>query len=139
MTAEEKNTDERREGQTETQRSRVKGGELDRVKVKLWEGLSWIGRGCGGLPTVDRGFAGEEHGRRRRSEARGAMRMQERAKWREGELLKVVDQKRRVGEACAGASHGGGEVAVGRCSGRGGAAWRARKKARGEGLGRRPA
>jgi hypothetical protein len=27
----------------------------------------------------------------------------------------------------------------GQCSGRGGAAWRARKKARGEGLGRRPA
>jgi hypothetical protein len=41
--------------------------------------------------------------------------------------------------ACTGASHDGGEVAVGRCSGRGGAAWRARKKARGEGLGLRPA
>jgi hypothetical protein len=47
---------------------------------------------------VDRGFAGEEHGRRWRSAARGEMRMQERAKWREGELLKVLDQKRRVRE-----------------------------------------
>jgi hypothetical protein len=45
---------------------------------------------------VDRGFGREEHGRRRRSEARGGMRIQERAKWREGELLKVLDQKRRV-------------------------------------------
>jgi hypothetical protein len=41
--------------------------------------------------------------------------------------------------ACMGASHDGGEVAAGRCSGRGGAAWRARKKARGEWLGQRPA
>jgi hypothetical protein len=86
---------------------------------------------------VDRGFAGEEHGRRRRSEAQGEMRMQERVKWMEGELLKVLDQKRRG--ACTGASHDGGEVAAGQCSGRGGAAWRARDKARGEGLGRRPA
>jgi hypothetical protein len=38
-------------------------------------GLSWIGRGWGGLPTVDRGFAGEEHRRRRCSVARGEMRM----------------------------------------------------------------
>jgi hypothetical protein len=65
--------------------------------------------------------------------------MQERAKWREGELLKVLDQKRRVGEARTGASHNGGEVAAGQSSGRGGAAWCAREKARGEELGRRPA
>jgi hypothetical protein len=45
--------------------SRVKDGELRRVEVKLWEGLSWIGRGCGGLPTVDRELAGEELERRR--------------------------------------------------------------------------
>jgi hypothetical protein len=25
-----------------------------RVKAKLWEGLSWIGKGWGGLPTVSR-------------------------------------------------------------------------------------
>jgi hypothetical protein len=68
--------------------------------VKLREGLSWIGRGWGGMPTVDRGFAGEEHGRQRRSEARGEMRMQETTKWREGALLKVLDQKRRVRGAC---------------------------------------
>jgi hypothetical protein len=41
--------------------------------------------------------------------------------------------------ACTGASHDGGEVAAGQCSGRGEAAWRAREKARGEELGRRPA
>jgi hypothetical protein len=38
-----------------------------------------------------------------------------------GELLKVLDQQRRVGEARTGASHDGGEVAAGRCSSRGGA------------------
>jgi hypothetical protein len=52
--AEEKNTGERRESQTEAQRSRAKGGELHRVKAKLWEGLWWIGKGYGGLPTVSR-------------------------------------------------------------------------------------
>jgi hypothetical protein len=31
-------------------------GELHGITAKLWEGLSWIGRGWGGLPTVDRGF-----------------------------------------------------------------------------------
>jgi hypothetical protein len=116
----------------------VKGGKLHKVEVKLWEGLLWIGRGWSGLPTVDREFAREEHGRRRRSAARGEMRMQERAKWREGKLVKVLDQKRREG-VCTGASHDGGKVAAGQCSGRGGAAWRAREKAREEELGRRAA
>jgi hypothetical protein len=41
--------------------------------------------------------------------------------------------------ACTDASHDGGEVAAGRYLGRGGAVWRARKKARGERLGPRPA
>jgi hypothetical protein len=77
-------------------------GELHRVEVKLWEGLLWIRKGWGGLPMVDKGFAGEKHGRRRCSEARGEMRKQERAKWREGELLKVLNQKRRV----RGSMHG---------------------------------
>jgi hypothetical protein len=95
--AEEKNTGEHREGQTEAQRSRVKGGELHRVEMKLWEGLSWIGRGWSGLPMVDREFAGEEHGRRWHSVVQGEMRMQEIAKWREGKLLKVLDQKRKEG------------------------------------------
>jgi hypothetical protein len=27
-------------------------GELHGITVKLWEGLSWIGRGWGGLPMV---------------------------------------------------------------------------------------
>jgi hypothetical protein len=107
--------------------------------VKLWEGLSWIGRSCGGLPTVDREVAGEELERRRRSEARGEMRVQERAKWRERGLLKVLDQQRRVGEARTGASHDDGELAAGQSLGRGGATWSAREKAKGEKLGRRPA
>jgi hypothetical protein len=49
----------------ELKSSRVKGGELHRVEVKLWEGLSWIGRGCGGLPKESREVAGEELERRR--------------------------------------------------------------------------
>jgi hypothetical protein len=117
----------------------VKGGELHRVEVKLWEGLSWIGRSCGGLPMVSREVAGEELERRRRSEARGELRAQGRANWRERELLKVLDQPRRVGEARTGASHDGGEVVAGQSSGRGAATWSAREKARGEKLGRRPA
>jgi hypothetical protein len=96
--AEEKNTGERQESQTEAQRSRVKGGELHRIELKLWEGLSSIRRGWSGLSTVDREFAGgEEHRWRRCSAARGEMQMQEREKWREGKLLKVLDQKRRKG------------------------------------------
>jgi hypothetical protein len=47
------------------------------------------------------------------SGARGEMRMQESAKWREGKLLNVLDQQRRVGEARTGASHDGGEVVAG--------------------------
>jgi hypothetical protein len=93
---EEKNTGERREGQLKLQRSRLKGGRASQGLGEAMGGLSGIGRGWGGLPMVDRGFAGEEHGRRHLSAARGEMRMQERAKWREGELLKVLDQKRRV-------------------------------------------
>jgi hypothetical protein len=63
----------------------------------------------------------------------------ERAKWREGKLLSILDQQRRVGEVRMGAIHDGGEVAAGQSSGKGGATWSARKKARGEKLGRRPA
>jgi hypothetical protein len=40
--------------------SQLKDDELRRVEVKLWEGLSWVQRGCGGLPTVDRELVGEE-------------------------------------------------------------------------------
>jgi hypothetical protein len=50
-----------------------------------------------------------------------------------------TEKKGERGKTCTGASHDSGEVAAERCSGRGGAAWRAREKARGEGLGRRPA
>jgi hypothetical protein len=67
------------------------------------------------------------------------MRVQERAKWRQGKLLNILDQQRRVGEARTGASHDGGEVAAGQSSGRGGATCSARMKAIGEKLGQRPA
>jgi hypothetical protein len=54
-------------------------GELHGITTKLLEVMVWLEKGRGELSTVDRGFAGEEHGRRRRSAARGEMRMQERA------------------------------------------------------------
>jgi hypothetical protein len=46
---------------------------------------------------------------------------------------------KKGGGGTHGASHDGGEVAAGQSSGRGGATWRAREKARGEELGREPA
>jgi hypothetical protein len=117
--------------------SRVKSGELHRVEVKLWKRLWWIRKGCGGLPTVDKGLAGEEFERRRRSEARGEIGLQKSMKRREGKPLNVLDQQRRMGEARTGASYDGGEVAAGQSSGGGGAMWSERKNARGEELGRR--
>jgi hypothetical protein len=57
---EKMNTGERREAKLKLKSSRVKDGELCRVEVKLREGLSWVGRGCSGLPPVDRGLVGEE-------------------------------------------------------------------------------
>jgi hypothetical protein len=56
-----------------------------------------------------------------------------------GEATEDLGQEKKGGGVCTGASHDGGEVAAGQCSGRGGAAWRAREKAREEELGRRPA
>jgi hypothetical protein len=74
-------------------------GDLHGIMAKLWEGLLWIGRGWGGLPTVSRARRRQRAGGDGGSGAWGELRMQEREKWREGELLKVLDQKRRVGEA----------------------------------------
>jgi hypothetical protein len=37
----------------------VKGGELHGIIAKLEEELLWIGRSCGGLPTVSREVTGE--------------------------------------------------------------------------------
>jgi hypothetical protein len=71
MMAEKTNTGERREAKLKLKSSRVKGGELRRVEVKLREGLSWVGRGCGGLLTVDRGLVGEELERQRRIRGSG--------------------------------------------------------------------
>jgi hypothetical protein len=95
--------------------------------------------GCGGLATVSRARWRRRTGGDGGFEARCEMRVQERAKWRERGLLKVLDQQRRVGEARTGASHDGGEVAAGQSLGRGGATWSAREKARGRELGRQPA
>jgi hypothetical protein len=58
--AEKMNTGGVGEAKLKLKSSQMKGRELRRVEVKLWEGLSWIGKGCGGLPTVDRKLAGEE-------------------------------------------------------------------------------
>jgi hypothetical protein len=87
----------------------------------------WIGRSPEKNSSGDGGF-----------EARCGMRVQERAKWREGKLLNILDQQRRVGEARIGASHDGGELAARQSSGRGGVTWSAWEKARGEELRRRP-
>jgi hypothetical protein len=48
----------------ELKSSRVKGGEFHGIMVKLEEGLSWIGRSCGDLPTVSKEIVGEELERR---------------------------------------------------------------------------
>jgi hypothetical protein len=80
MTAEEKNIGECREGQIEAQRSRLKGGRASQGQGEAMGGAVVDREGWGGLPTVDRGFAGEEHEQRRRSVAQGEMRMKERAK-----------------------------------------------------------
>jgi hypothetical protein len=58
--AEKMNTGGVGEAKLKLKSSRVKDGEHRRVERKLREWLSWIGKGCGGLPTVDRKFAGEE-------------------------------------------------------------------------------
>jgi hypothetical protein len=63
-TAEEKVTGERRDGKLELKSSQVKGGELHGIMAKLEEGLSWIGRSCGGLSMVSGEIAGEEFERR---------------------------------------------------------------------------
>jgi hypothetical protein len=74
----------------ELKSSRVKGGELHGIMAKLEEGLSWIGRSCGDLPTVSREIAGEDSSGDGRFEVRCKMRVQERAKWKEEKLLSVL-------------------------------------------------
>jgi hypothetical protein len=65
VTTAEEVTGERRDAKLELKSSRVKGGELHGIMAKLEEGLSWIGRSCGGLSTVSGEIAGEELERRR--------------------------------------------------------------------------
>jgi hypothetical protein len=70
--------------------SRVKGGELHGIMAKQEEGLSWIGRSCGDLPTVSREIDGEDSSGDGRFEVWCKMRVQERAKWKEEKLLSVL-------------------------------------------------
>jgi hypothetical protein len=58
--AEKMNTGSVGEAKLKLKSSRMKDGKLRRVQVKLWEGLSWIGKDCDGLPTVERKLVGEE-------------------------------------------------------------------------------
>jgi hypothetical protein len=115
----------------------VKGGELHGIMAKLEKGLSWIGRRCGGLPTVSREVAGEELKRRRwirNSVWKASARESE---MEGGEATEHLRRAKKGGGGKRGRD--GGEVAAGQSSGRGGATWSARKKARGEKLGRRAA
>jgi hypothetical protein len=106
--------------------------------AKLEEGLSWIGRSCGGLPPVSREVAGEELERRRRIRS-SVWNVSARESEMEGEeATERLRPANKGGEARTGASHDGGEVTAGQSSGRGGATWSAWEKARGEELGRRP-
>jgi hypothetical protein len=56
-----------------------------------------------------------------------------------GEATEGLGPKKKGGGGTHNASLDGGEVAAGQSSGRGGATWSAREKAKGEELGRRPA
>jgi hypothetical protein len=56
-----------------------------------------------------------------------------------GGAIEGLGPEKKGERACTGASHDGGEVAAGRCSSRGLAAWHEWEKARGEGLGQRQA
>jgi hypothetical protein len=90
----------RRRGGCGAQGQRWKGwrasrdhGEAMGGAVVDQEGLGWSAHGGQGVsPEKNTGGDGG-------SGVRGEMRGQKRAKWREGKLLKVLDQKRRVGEA----------------------------------------
>jgi hypothetical protein len=109
----------------ELKSSRVKGGELHGIMAKLWEGLLWIGRSCGGLPTVSREVAGEELERRRwiRSSVWNASARE--SEMEGGEATESLRPAKKGGEARIGASRDGGEVASGQSSGRDRATWSA--------------
>jgi hypothetical protein len=90
--------------------------------VKLWQGLSWIGRGWGGLPTVARSSGNEARRRRQRCFQEKKMRGGGRAK--EGHS----DHASSLNRQCltVAARHGGR-----RLCGRGGSRGRRRGGAKG--------
>jgi hypothetical protein len=88
-------------------------GELHGITAKLEEGLSWIGRSWGGLPTVSREVAGEELERRwwiQRSVWNASARESE---MEGGEAIECFIPARKGGEARTGARHDDGKVAAG--------------------------
>jgi hypothetical protein len=123
----------------EVKSSRVEGGELHRIMAKLEEGLSWIGRSYGGLPTVSRQVAGEELKWRRWIRTSVGNASARESEMEGGEATEHFKPAKKGGEARTGARHDSGKVAAGQNSSRGGATWSAWEKARGKELERRPA
>jgi hypothetical protein len=119
----------------ELESSQAKGGELHGIMAKLEEGLSWIGRSCGGLPTGSREVIGEELERRRWISKFGVKCECKREQNGRRKATECLRQVKKGEEGTHGASHDGNEVAAVQSSGRGGAAWSARKEAREEELG----
>jgi hypothetical protein len=114
--------------------SRVKDGEFRKVERKLWEGLSWIEKGCGGLPTMDRKFAREELERRRWIQSSGWNGIAKECEMEGGEASARLRLAKKTGGGMHGCwprwRRGGGRAELGhRPSGV--ARWR---KARGEEL-----
>jgi hypothetical protein len=114
-------------------------GELHWITAKLEEGLSWIRRSWGGLPTVSREVAGEELEWRQWIQSSVWNASARESKMEGGEATKCFIPARKGGEACTGARYDDGKVAAGQNSSRGGAAWHAQGRARGEELEWRPA
>jgi hypothetical protein len=115
----------------------VKGDELHGITAKLEEGLSWIGKSCGGLPMVSREVTGEELERRRWIQSSlwnvsvGESEMEGR------KATEYFIPARKGGGTRTGTRHDGGKGAAGQNSSRGGATWSAWEKGRGEELERR--
>jgi hypothetical protein len=115
-------------------------GELHGITAKLLEVMVWLEKGRGGLSTARWSIADDECGggqvEKKSRKQTAAVRVGRSS--RRGLLVMLWDQEeaRRAGATAVDRRR---DVVAGRCSGRGGTAWRARKKARGEELGRWPA
>jgi hypothetical protein len=88
-------------------------GELHGITMRLEEGLSWIGRSWGGLPTVSREVAGEELERRRWIQSSVWNASAGEREMEEGEATECFIPARKGGEARTGARHDDGKVAPG--------------------------